>query len=114
MLPKERRIVKLSEWNKLHKRGIGAHSAEIVLKYIKNNTKITRFGFIVSTKISKKAVDRNLIKRRMRDVIEKKLSNIKEGYDVILIAKVKIKSNNYSEIEQMINQLLRKERLLTR
>lgn len=114
MLPKKRRILKLSEWNKLHKRGKGAHSIEIVLKYIKNNIEISRFGFIVSTKISKKAVERNLIKRRMRDVIEKNLSNIKEGYDIIFIAKPKIISNNYSEIEQRINKLLVKERLLVR
>ena len=114
MLPKNRRIVKLSEWNKLHKRGKGAHSTEVVLKYISNNTEISRFGFIVSTKISKKAVDRNLIKRRMRDVIEKNLSNIQEGYDIIFIAKARILGKNYTEIEKRIIKLLEKERLLSR
>jgi len=112
MLPKKRRIVKLSEWNKIHKRGVGAHSLEIVMKYLNNHTKISRFGFIVSTKISKKAVIRNLIKRRMRDVVEKKLVNIKEGYDIIFIAKPKIVDKNYKEIEVRVNNLLNKGKML--
>ena len=45
------------------------------------------FGFIISTKISKKAVIRNRIKRIMADVIRLNLNSIKTGLDVLFLIK---------------------------
>ncbi len=45
------------------------------------------FGFIISTKISKKAVVRNRIKRIMSEVIRINLDKIKTGYDVLFLIK---------------------------
>lgn len=49
-----------------------------------------RFGFIISTKISKKAVIRNKIKRIMSEVIRKNLNKLKNGYDVLFLIKPSI------------------------
>ena len=76
MLPKYRRIAKQVEWNKLHKFGSRAHSPELVMGYLKTTNNYSRFGFIVGGKVSKKANIRNLIKRRIRTVIEKNIANI--------------------------------------
>lgn len=46
----------------------------------------TRFGFIVSTKVSKKAVERNRIKRALRDAVRILKPQIKNGYDILFIA----------------------------
>jgi len=111
MLPKSRRITKKEEWNKLHKFGERAHSPELVMSYLKTNN-ISRFGFIVGNKVSKRANIRNLIKRRIRAVIENNLANIIKNIDVIFVAKVKIKELNYQEIEKKVLILLKKQRLL--
>ena len=66
----------------------------------------SRFGFIISTKISKKAVIRNRIKRIMAEVIRKNLVNIKNGYDVLFlikhqavkIAKIELENETYASI----------------
>ena len=41
--------------------------------------KPSRFGFVVSTKVSKRAVPRNRIKRILRDEVEKVLAKIRRG-----------------------------------
>ena len=46
-----------------------------------------RFGFIVSTKVSKEAVQRNRIKRAMGEAVRFELMHIKKGFDVIFLAK---------------------------
>jgi ribonuclease P protein component len=50
----------------------------------------SRFGFIISTRISKKAVIRNKIKRTMSDELRKNIDKIKEGFDVVFLVKPSI------------------------
>ncbi len=47
----------------------------------------SRFGFVVSTKISKEAVQRNRIKRALSEAVRFEMSYIKPGYDVVFLAK---------------------------
>lgn len=50
----------------------------------------SRFAFIVSTKISKSAVDRNLFKRTMNEAVRLSGHDIKNGFDIALLAKPSI------------------------
>ncbi len=50
----------------------------------------TRFGFIISTKIAKDAVDRNTIRRHMSETVRLMTNDIKDGRDVIFLAKTSI------------------------
>jgi len=111
MLPKKRRITKEAEWKKLHKFGKRTHAPEMVMSYLKTN-QISRFGFIVGAKVSKKASIRNLVKRRLRSVVEKNIANISKNYDIIFIAKKPIAQLSYQEIEKKVLYLLGKNRLI--
>ncbi len=55
--------------------------------YNRKDDEPSHFGFIISTKISKKAVIRNRIKRIMSEVIRKNLKNLKNGYDILFLIK---------------------------
>jgi len=44
----------------------------------------SRFGFVISNKIDKRAARRNAIKRRLRAVIEENLSQIPDGIDLVV------------------------------
>lgn len=55
--------------------------------YNRNDGEPSHFGFIISTKISKKAVIRNRIKRIMSEVIRINLDKLKNGYDVLFLIK---------------------------
>lgn len=85
----------------------------IVAKFIRNNLSFSRFAFIVSNKISKSAVKRNKIKRRMREAIKAKLSQVKNGYDIVFIANPPVLKKNYSDISEAVEKLLIKSNLFT-
>ncbi len=50
----------------------------------------SRFAFVVSTKVAKDAVDRNTIKRHMSETIRLMVGEIKDGLDVVFLAKTTI------------------------
>jgi ribonuclease P protein component len=62
-------------------------SSDFVLKISKNQISESRFGFVVSKKIDKRATARNRIKRTFRACIEEALENIKPGLDFLFIVK---------------------------
>ncbi|MEK7100328.1 MAG: ribonuclease P protein component [Patescibacteria group bacterium] len=55
--------------------------------YDRKDDEPSRFGFIISTKISKKAVIRNRIKRIMSEIVRINLDKLKNGYDVLFLIK---------------------------
>ncbi len=98
MLPFENRIKKRKDFENIFKNGELLYSDILTVKFLKNNLSRTRFGFIVSKKISKKAVLRNSIKRKLREQIRLRLPNFKKGFDIIIIAKKEIIKKNSEEI----------------
>jgi len=80
-------------------------------KYPKDDLKI---GFVVGIKVSKSAVKRNLIKRRMREVVRLLLKEkkIKSGYMIAVLAKADILDCEYAEIEKAIMTVFKRARLL--
>ena len=56
-------------------------------KIAPNQLPVSRFGFIVSRKVAAKATQRNLIKRRIREVVKNLLPVLKTGQDVLIITK---------------------------
>jgi ribonuclease P protein component len=72
----------------------------------------SRFAFIVSTKISKKAVDRNKITRRLREAVKKSLGKVSDGYDVLFLAKGKIKDKEGSQLVKEVAEIFREAGLI--
>ena len=112
MLPRENRLKKEEDFKKIFKKGRGFTNNLFVLKIVKNNLDISRFAFVISKKISKKATIRNRIKRRLDNVIRADLPKIKKGWDGIIIVLPGAEIKDFKEIEEDINQLLEKARLI--
>lgn len=113
MLTKQHRLKKNKDFELVFKRGKTFDGKFLFLKIIKrNNLKVSRFGLVVGTKISKKATIRNKIKRRLRDVIRKRLEDIKSGFDVIIGAKTLVVDKSYQEIKEELEGLLEKAGVL--
>jgi len=112
MLPRENRLKKEEDFKKVFKKGRGFTNNLFVLKIVKNNLDISRFAFVISKKISKKATVRNRIKRRLDNVIRVDLPKIKKGWDGIIIVLPGAEIKDFKEIEEDINQLLEKARLI--
>ncbi len=108
MLPFENRIKKRRDFERILKEGKLLHSEILTVKFLENNLNRTRFGFIVSKKVSKKAVARNTVKRRLREQIRLKLTKFKKGFDIVIIAKKNIVRKESKDIGRVIEELFLK------
>lgn len=112
MLLKINRLKKRSDFDWVFKRGLKFKEDFLSLKVVKNNLKHSRFAFIVSQKISKKATLRNKIKRRLRTIIRVKLQKIKKGLDIILVVNSGLEKKDFWELEEILYTLFKKANLL--
>jgi ribonuclease P protein component len=88
-------------------------SPYFLLRYHKNNTVIpSKFSFMVPKTVSKRAVVRNLIKRRCYSIIQKNFKNIKNSYVLIFSLKKGTEKTTYKEIESEILILLKKSHII--
>ncbi|HEX9664792.1 MAG TPA: ribonuclease P protein component [Patescibacteria group bacterium] len=108
MLPKQHRLSKDRDFQKVFKAGRSVFSAILNLKVLKTSNQVSRFGIIVSNKVSKRATARNKIKRQLRGALQTNLEKLKPGYDCVIIAKQTILDKEYEEIEATLFDLLRK------
>ncbi len=108
MLPKENRLKKEKDIERVVQKGRGFKEDFLILKAVKNNLNKTRFGFVVSKKVSPKATTRNKIKRRISGLVKSKMNKLEKGIDVMLIALPGLETKDFWEIEETLNKLLRK------
>ena len=114
MLSKINRLRLDKDFKKVFIRGKTAGNRFIKIKFIENQRRATRFGFIVSTKFYKKASKRNLVKRRLRAAVFFLFKKIKPGYDVVIWPKEAIKdTQDYKNILDNLKGLLIKNDILS-
>ena len=101
-LPKKYRLTHKSEIEKVFKKGRIINSNLFMIRFLPNQLVFSRFTIIVSSKISKKSVIRNRIKRRLRETIRLNILKIKPGYDFIVITKPKILSQKLNELIELL------------
>ena len=106
MLPKINRLTKEKDFEAVFKHGKSAKSGFLAVRVLKNNLPESRFGFVVSKKISTKATVRNKIKRRMRDAVVVQLKTISPPADVVVITMPSIVTKTFLEIKKAIEACL--------
>jgi len=103
MLPKINRLTKDKDFDNVFKNGKSSYDKLIGVKAIKNQLENSRFGILVSTKVSKKAVERNKIKRQIREIVRLQLDAIKPCYDVVIVTLPAILGKSYQEIKRSVS-----------
>lgn len=113
MLPKKYRLKNKRDFDKVHRGGKFYQNKYTALKLIKNNLPESRIGIIVSTKVSKKAVVRNKVKRIIRASILGFLTKVAAGYDVVIMVRPEIARYDFAAIDAVIKELFYKAKLIT-
>ncbi len=111
MLDKRFRLRKQRDFENIFNGGMYLSDGFLALKSKSNNFGCSRFGFVVSNKISNIAAKRNRIKRIMREYIRINMPNLKEGFDCLFIAKKGIAEKNSKEIKECVDKLLKRSGL---
>ena len=113
MLAAKYRLRKKKDIGLVLKGGKSSKEGPLVLKTKKNDLPFCRFAFIVSRKVSTKAVVRNKIRRKMREEVRLKIKNCQAGFDNLFIALPgKINKEDLTEIAGCIEILLRRNKVL--
>lgn len=112
MLPSEHRLRLEKDIKTLFAKGKSVFGLMIGMKYQPNKHKVSRFAVVAGVKVSKKAGDRNRIKRQLRAIIHEMLPHIKPGYDVLLFAKKEAVGKTSEELRIQVATSFKKAGLL--
>ncbi len=104
MIPFKNRFHGYGSMNYLHKNGETVRTRIFTIKYIPNTRRrFSRIGVVVSKKIDKRAVKRNLIRRRIYNIIHPIIKDFNQNYDLVIIIHSKdIFNIKYQHLEQKI------------
>lgn len=106
MLPKSNRLTKKSDFDRVSKSGKVVQSASFGFAFLKVDEAPSRFGFIISNKISKKAVDRNKIRRVLREIVRGNLEDVPNGFLFVILARRNILEKSKDELEKELVKIL--------
>lgn len=111
MLQKKHRLNKSKDIKITSARGRSFFSPNFVVKFRPDTKITTRVAVVVSNYVSKKAVDRNRIKRLIRETMRLNIEKLKTGdYVIIVRPKAKLTDENISRTG--LSDLLRSLKLL--
>jgi len=113
MLPSQNRLTKRKDIEAVFRHGNFFSFGDISLRVSENKSKETRIGIIAGLKFSKKAIERNRIKRQIREIIRAKSGQIKKGFDVVIMPKKPYKGRlDKKDLEKLIEEVLKKSNLI--
>lgn len=97
--------------SEVHRRGRSAANALLVARVLPNGLDRSRFCFVTSKRVGK-AVIRNRIKRRLREVVRN--AGPAPGWDAILIARRGAGEADFSRLEKSVHNLMRRTKITAR
>lgn len=90
-------------FRRLYSKGKSAVSPYLAVYIRRNGQAGNRLGITVSTKVGK-AVVRNKVRRRIREIYRLHEGELRRGFDVVVVARVKAAHGRYSALEHAFLQ----------
>lgn len=113
MLPLRNRLTR-SEIALVVRRGATFKGPDFSLKVyrLKSPLLVSRLAIVVSSKVARAATERNLIKRRLRQVLRHLLVNLKPGYGIVLITQAGAARQSFAALSHNLEAAFRRSKLL--
>ena len=99
--------LKRKDFKEVLEKGKTIKTNYLIFKYLKQNLPYFRLGILISKKVSKKATERNKIKRRIREIVRLNLPEISDKLDMVFIVLPQIK-NEFSFLKEEILRIFEK------
>lgn len=88
-LNKRNRLKKKRDFEDVFKKGRAVKGSFLFIKYRKNKLGVPRFGFVVSVKVARSAVERNKIRRILSETVRGIIDGL-DSHDIIVFVTNKI------------------------
>jgi ribonuclease P protein component len=99
------------QFNRAYKRGRFAVTRELVAYVYKNGLDFCRLGITAKKNIGK-SVDRNRLRRLVKENYRSLYTGIKNGYDIVIVIRTTDRDIEYRDIEKAMEYLFRKLKIL--
>ncbi|HHU77767.1 MAG: ribonuclease P protein component [Caldicoprobacterales bacterium] len=109
-MKKKYRLRRNKEFQYAYRKGKSLGHPLLVLIYRKTRKPQIRIGFSVSRKFGK-AVQRNRIKRQLREILRLQLQQLEQGYDIVFVVRKEAGGASYKELEKAVYNLLKRGKL---
>ena len=86
-------------FRRMYAKGKSAASSTVVLYSRRNGSPENRLGLTVGTKVGK-AVRRNLVRRRLREIYRLHETELRRGFDMVIVARARSVGATYRELER--------------
>jgi ribonuclease P protein component len=105
----DRYLTKPQQYETVHVHGRSLADGPVLMKSVRNGMQSSRYGFSVGRRVGK-AVTRNRVKRRLREVMRHK--TLAPGWDIVFIARASAAESGFTTFERSIDNLLARAGLL--
>ncbi len=106
----EQYLTRAAQYALVYNKGSSRASYLLVMKALPNGLDLSRYGFSVSRRRVGKAVVRNRVKRRLREILRR--TPLQPGWDIIFIVRTGAARASYIDLEKASKGLLSRARLL--
>ncbi|MGJ3238894.1 MAG: ribonuclease P protein component [Anaerolineae bacterium] len=102
-----------ADFQKLRQLGEVKRHPDMMISYLPNSISDNRYGFITSKRLGN-AVKRNRVRRLMRESVRLQHPHIKQGYDVLFIARPSLVGKPLQHVQRIVSDLLRRADLIAK
>jgi ribonuclease P protein component len=108
MLAQDRRLRKSRDIERVYKKGRFGGAKDLTLKALITHQPMTRATVVVAKKISKKAVVRNRIRRRLMEILAANWETLAPGCDIVVTVRSDVSDFSGSELTGQLLGALRR------
>ena len=103
------RLRRPADFARVRRCGNARRQRFLLISFCANRLLHNRYG-IVTGRLGG-AVERNRLKRRLRAILRALHPSLKQGFDIVIVARRGVESQPFSELGRILNELCRRARL---
>lgn len=103
-MEKKNKLRKNMEFKEVYKEKNNFWNRNLILYIKKNRTEDTRIGISITKKVGN-AVVRNKLKRRINELNNAYIGNLKDGYDIVIIPKKNAIDLSFKDLESALKHI---------
>jgi ribonuclease P protein component len=99
----DRYLTEADQYETVYAHGRSFADGPVLMKSVRNGLQCSRYGFSVGRRVGK-AVTRNRVKRRLREVMRSK--TLAPGWDIVFVARASAAESGFATLKRSIDSLL--------